>query len=458
MPRGACVTPFCCRKAGVPRQLQPKNVAPGGENQRPHSLFSALLGNRAPVSRAESLKKHPPAAEPLSGFRRRGANRPHKPPAICAMPHFKQDFPLLRLNRGVSWTVLSSLTALAILVLETLHVPASGLLGAIMASVLVAIQGTGLYVPQPFFVGSQGIIGCMIAASFTLPLLRGMLENWFMALLSVVMVIIFGFSLGWFMTIRQILPGNTAIWGTSPGAATPMVIMSEFYGADPRLVAFMQYMRVVIVVIVAALIGRFLGLEGPLEEPPFFLETLFPPISLQLFAATLFITAVCTGIGQKLPLPAGAMLLPMLVGSALQLSGLLTITLPPWLLYISYIFIGWSIGLRFTRPIFMVAVRALPVILLAILILVALCGSFGLVLSWVAGIDPLTAYLATSPGGMEATAIIAASSGADMAFVMAIQTARLIIVILTGPPLARFATGLIERRRKKHGLPPASPR
>lgn len=372
------------------------------------------------------------------------------------MPHFKHDFPLLRLNRGVGWAVLGLLTALAVIALEALHVPASGLLGAIVASVLVAVQGTGLYVPQSLFVGAQGVTGCMIAASFTLPLIRGMLDNWFMALLSVVMVIIFGFSLGWVMTIRQSLPGNTAIWGTSPGAATPMVIMSEFYGADPRLVAFMQYMRVVGVVLVAALIGRIMGLEGA-EDPPFFLKTLFPECSLPLFAATLLLTAVCTAIGHKLPLPAGAMLIPMFAGAALQLSGILIITLPPWLLYLSYIVIGWSIGLRFTRPIFMVAVRALPVILLAILILIALCGAFAMILAQAAGIDPLTAYLATSPGGMEATAIIAAASGADMAFVMAIQTARLIIVILTGPPLARVATRMIERRRKKRNQPPAPP-
>ena len=37
------------------------------------------------------------------------------------------------------------------------------------------------------------------------------------------------------------LPGTTALWGTSPGAASVMTIMAESYGADMRLVAFMQY-------------------------------------------------------------------------------------------------------------------------------------------------------------------------------------------------------------------------
>ncbi|RVI72001.1 AbrB family transcriptional regulator, partial [Sinorhizobium meliloti] len=56
----------------------------------------------------------------------------------------------------------------------------------------------------------------------------------------------------------------------------------------------------------------------------------------------------------------------------------------------------------------------------------------------VAGIDPLTAYLATSPGGLDSIAVIAASSNVDLPFVMALQTARLLIITLIGPALARF--------------------
>ena len=68
-----------------------------------------------------------------------------------------------------------------------------------------------------------------------------------------------------------------------------------------------------------------------------------------------------------------------------------------------------------------------------------------LVLVHAAGIDPLTAYLATSPGGMDSVAIIAASSNVDMSFVMALQAVRLVIVLLVGPPLARFIAQRMTR-------------
>src|SRR4030095_4290218 len=49
-----------------------------------------------------------------------------------------------------------------------------------------------------------------------------------------------------------------------------------------------------------------------------------------------------------------------------------------------------------------------------------------------AGIDPLTAYLATSPGGMDSVAIIGAASKADLSFVMALQVVGLWSLMLRG--------------------------
>ena len=53
-------------------------------------------------------------------------------------------------------------------------------------------------------------------------------------------------------------------------------------------------------------------------------------------------------------------------------------------------------------------------------------------------IDLLTAVLATSPGGLDSVAIIAVGSKADVSFVLAVQTLRLFVVLLTGPLLAKW--------------------
>ena len=66
------------------------------------------------------------------------------------------------------------------------------------------------------------------------------------------------------------------------------------------------------------------------------------------------------------------------------------------------------------------------------------CGGLAAMLTHLVGIDPLTAYLATSPGGIDSVAVIAASSQVDLSFVMALQAVRLVIVILLGPVIARL--------------------
>jgi len=73
------------------------------------------------------------------------------------------------------------------------------------------------------------------------------------------------------------------------------------------------------------------------------------------------------------------------------------------------------------------------------LCLMALCAVLAWCLTRVAKVDALTAYLATSPGGLDSVAIIAASTPrVDLAFVLALQSVRLLFAIAFGPLIARL--------------------
>jgi membrane AbrB-like protein len=174
---------------------------------------------------------------------------------------------------------------------------------------------------------------------------------------------------------------------------------------------------------------------GPLAAAPHIVW--FPPIVWTDLAATVAVAGA--GVAATLlRLPGGTLLVPMVAGALLEASGLAHLALPPWLLVLSYALLGWSVGLGFTRAILQHARRTLPQVFLATAILVAVCGALALVLVEAAGIDPLSAYLATTPGGMDTVAIIAASSSVDVSFVMALQTIRFVIVLFAGPPLAKL--------------------
>jgi membrane AbrB-like protein len=281
----------------------------------------------------------------------------------------------------------------------------------------------------------------MIARVLTSTILHSFLHQWPLFLGISLLVVVASCSLGWIVSKFRILPETTAIWGLLPGAAPTMMVMADAYGADARLVAFMQYVRVVMVAIVASIIAR-LWVHAPAvaAAAP---TVWFAPIHALPLMETLVLVVAAVVLGPVSRIPAGTLLIPMLVGAVLQINGLIEIELPSWLLAASYLVLGWTIGLRFTREILLYAIRALPKMMVSILMLIAFCGGLAFALVEVFNVDPLTAYLATSPGGADSVAIIAASSNVDVGFVMAQQIARFMLVLIVGPTLSRFVADRI---------------
>jgi hypothetical protein len=349
--------------------------------------------------------------------------------------------PLAGLPRPAQWGVLLAGSFAIAAALEAMRLPAALLLGPMIAAILVETGGGAIRLARLPRYGCQAVIGLMIARALTPAIIGTFLKEWPLFVGLMLTIIAASSALGWALTRWRILPGTTGIWGLSPGAASAMVLMAEAFGADARLVAFMQYLRVVFVAIVAMLVARFwVHVHGTGVAIAW-----FPALHAGPFAETLLIALVGAVAGRFLPIPAGMFLVPMIAGSVLHATGLVTIELPPWLLAVSYTFLGWSVGLGFTREIFAHAIRTLPQIAASIFTLILFCAGVAWVLVKAFGVDPLTAYLATSPGGMDSVAIIAASTKVDISFVMAFQISRFVILLSVGPALSRFVARQISR-------------
>ena len=333
----------------------------------------------------------------------------------------------------LKWGVLLMASLAFIVPLELMRLPAALLLGAMAAAILVAVFEGRLAVPGWPYVLAQGLIGCLVARSVGPAILATMLQQWPLFLAGVCSVLVISTSLGALLARWKVLPGTTAVWGSAPGAATVMVLMSENFGGDPRLVAFMQFLRVMLVALLASIVARLWVAPGAVRAA----VEWFPAVAAGPFWETMALAVVGAIVGAKSRIPAGPLLIPLFAGIALSCTHLVTITLPPWLMAGCYLLVGWSIGLRFTREIVRYAARVFPKIAASTLALIILCGGLAWLLHVSVGTDPLTAYLATSPGGADSVAIIAASSNVDLPFVMAMQTARFLLVLLVGPTLAR---------------------
>ena len=339
------------------------------------------------------------------------------------------------------WIVLLAVSAVSVSLLELVRLPAALLLGPMATAVLMATTGGGIRIRSQGFTAAQGFVGMMIASNMPPSIFGELKSDWPIFVVGVLSTVIAAAFLGWLMARTKLFPGTTAIWGSSPGAAAAMTLMSGSYGADMRLVAFMQYVRVVCVALAATVVARFMGVETVAAQQTIW----FPPVDWLGFVLTAAVALAASWFGMRLKIPGGPLLLPLALGMALKFSGLMPIVLPPWILALSFAVIGWGIGMRFTREVVAHAARTLPRVLLSIFALITVCGCFAAGLVYFAGIDPLSAYLATSPGGADSVAIIAASTNVDVPFVMAMQITRFIVVLLTGPATARLLSRGMSR-------------
>jgi uncharacterized protein len=337
----------------------------------------------------------------------------------------------------VQWVALLTLSALISLIWGAAGLPAGLLLGPMIAGIVFGVNGLHLEVPRWPYLGAQALIGAMVSASITPAIVVRFIHDFWLFCSVITATLLGAAALGWLISRSGLIPGATAVYGTSPGAASAMVMLGEAEGADTRLVAFMQYSRVLLVALGVAIVARFwAGAAGAhASSVPWLI-----PVHWRNLATVLVLAAAAQQVARLLRMQAWALLGPMLLLSALHA---VAIDLPRWLLAAAYALLGWRIGLGFRRDFLRHAGRALPVVVGAALCLMALCGLLAWCMTRLMHIDALTAYLATSPGGLDSVAIIAASTPTvDLPFVLALQSTRLLFVIGLAPLITRLVVRL----------------
>ncbi len=347
------------------------------------------------------------------------------------------------------WGLLTLLSALLAFLFLALRLPGALMLGPMVAAIVLGVFRSNIRVHRIPFGIAQGVVGCMVAQALTPSVVHAFWQRGPLFVSLVLTIIIFNCALGWLLSRSGTFPGTTAIWGLLPGAASSMVVMAEAYGADIRLVAFIQYLRVVMVGFFASVVAHF-SLHHAIPGRVFHWFAVLPPLD---FGKTMAIILFGMGIEFVFRIPGGMLLIPLIAASILQAGGFVSIVLPGWLLAGAYLCIGWMVGLRFQRDVLLYAARMIPRTILTILSVILFCGFLGFLLNRFLGIDLLTAYLATSPGGVDAVAIIAASANVKVGFVMAMQLSRMMMVVLIGPVFSKW----VANRVPKPGIPNTSP-
>lgn len=338
------------------------------------------------------------------------------------------------LRKAALWLLLIALTGGLVAGLKAAGVPAALLLGPLLAGIAFALSGMKARPPKATLLASYTIVGCLVAVAMGRTMGPDLLGHLPAFLLMAGATLLISAGLGWSLARGGWFQGTTAIWGLAPGGAAGMVALAQEQGGDGRMVAIMQYIRILMVtgsaIALAHLLpGSAMSLHG---------AGWFPPLDLWGLGETAALALAGALVARWLRFPSGAFLVPGLTGAALMAAGLATPSVPPLLAAGAYAIIGWNIGLSFTKETLAGCALALPRILGAAIGLIGLCALFGLLVSAVCDVDWLTGYLATTPGGIDAILIIGATVPVDLPFILSAQVVRVIVVLLVGPAVASF--------------------
>jgi uncharacterized protein len=289
-------------------------------------------------------------------------------------------------------------------------------------------------VPRAGMRVSQAILGVSLGLLVRPETLRELGES--AAPILVVMVLSLAATIvaGPIMTRISSLDRPTATFGMIAGGASGIVAISRELGADERQVAVMQYLRVLVITVTVPVVAGIAGGGG---------SGVAVPTPTGPWLAGLVTVVACAGLGALLAhvtrLPVGSLLGPLIVTAAVSLAGIPDLApVPDPVLQPAYAAIGLAVGLRFTVASLRLAARTLPVSLAMIVGLIAVSAGIGLLLVPLAGVPPLDAYLATSPGGLYAVLAASASNDVNTTLVLAIQVLRLFSVLLIAPFIGRW--------------------
>lgn len=330
-------------------------------------------------------------------------------------------------NNAIGFTITLSGALLA----NFLHTPLPWLLGALFAVALWKITGQGCDCDNTFRQAGQWVIGTSLGLHFTpaiLPVIAGMYDS---LLIGVSFSITLGI-IGAMVLYRWLgIDFPTAWFASMVGGASEMATMAETYGGRVDFVASAHTLRVMLVVTTIPFAFSYLGIHGDMVVSHEAIEhfSLWGFLALVASSGTL---AVLLG---RIRFPVAWVLAPLVVAAILTLCDVHLTSLPAVVKHAGQLFIGWSLGNKFSKGFFSRSPKFLSAVALYNLLGLGLTVGMAYLLAKYSGVDVPTLVLSLSSGGIAEMTITAESLHLGVAVVTIFHVLRMTTVVIFTQPM-----------------------
>src|SRR6185312_8549579 len=270
--------------------------------------------------------------------------------------------------------------------LDQAGLPSSYLFAALLVGLAAAITLPGLAgIPAWVFRASQAVVGVVLGSQVRSSSLTALAHAWLPVTLVSIGTLVLSLAAGKVLARVTFVDAPTGALGMVAGGASGIVAMADELGADGRLVAFMQYLRVLVVVLLTPLLIPLLfpGHHGG-SVPG---QSTFG--DLKGWLLTIGVAVVGSFVAQRLKLTAGMLLAPKLLAAAVVLAvpgGEFNVP------QVAFAGIGLQVGLRFTMETLRSLGNLLVPALAMILLLIVSCFGLAVLLDKTTSVSLLDAY------------------------------------------------------------------
>lgn len=342
--------------------------------------------------------------------------------------------PFLTRDTVKPFLVTLAIGFVAALFCDWIDTPLPWMIGPLFSTAAARMAGMHLFNPVQVREAGQWAIGTALGLYFTPAVLMVLVSYLGYIVAGVLFALLLGMLCGWLLHKLSGVDRTTAFFAMAVGGASEMATQGERHGAKVDRVAAAHSLRIMMVVAIIPFLFKFAGVHGSDMYVPG-ARVVHTPGLLLLIA----LTAGGAMLLKRMRSPNAWVIGPLVVTIALTASGVNLSALPEWMVHLGQLFIGISLGTRFTPEFLHTAPRYLASVALCALTAMAIAAGFAFGLAMVSGMHPATAILATSPGGIAEMSLTAKTLQLGVPIVTAFHVTRMAALVLTIGPMFRFA-------------------
>lgn len=308
---------------------------------------------------------------------------------------------------------------------QKLNLPIPWLLGSLFVTALLKINNVPIDCPHLARHIGLSVIGVSLGLYFTPEMIQLILESWAVLLLGLIFSLILGTTSALILYKWGQVDFKTAWFASAIGGANEMSNLAEQYNAKVDKVASAHTLRVLLVVVTIPFLYQFMGWHGEdhsyLTHSSNFIFLNFIALSVLCLTSSLLF--------KKFNLPNPWTFGPLLVAIVLTANNIHLSSIPPSILHLGQILLGWSLGNKFRPDFFQTAPRYMTVVALTNIMTIVLAFLVANIIVFFFDISLPTLFLGLAPGGVAEMTLTAKVLHLGVPLVTAFHVVRMIGVM-----------------------------